>query len=361
MNASRLRLLLERLLNAESESGIAGHLTELVNSYLQVSNSTNASTREAARVAFENFVTSASALSQRLSDDVGIEAVNTFMVSSVTLGFSEEISSFIAQSSGSPSTVASRLTSIKAEREKIFTRLSIANSELHRIGIEVDEPALGSTELGFLIPRVLFANRLDEFAVQLKNISLLVDAFSIVATGARQEATIDTINTSNPLLFLNIDPETTSQIVDAVKFAIDVAKDVSALKAGFDVLKSLFGPGEVKKVEDGIEEKIEARVSEEVSRQMEEFKKSHSPEDAREPEIALRRSLRFLIDQIEGGMQIKVRAGLGGELSKEQTARLGELLKKAEKLSFPSPQEAPAALLTDQRTDPTDPTEPPNE
>lgn len=347
MNTSRLKLLLATILNADAGSGASERLKELVSAsqaWAANPNSQNRALLDKMRRAFSE---SADALAEALNTGIGREAVNTLGVLPYTSNIFVEVEYAFSQFNSAPGNLQSRLSQIEQERRHSLGRLITVDSELNRLGIEPEGAAPGRADLGFLLPRTLFDNSLHDFSRRLKELDQIIDAFSLAYSGKPERAKLETINTSNPLLFLQIDHETVRHVVHGFKFALNIVGEFQAAKKGMDFLRGYLDKGAAESAEAKLQADIDKRVSTEIERRLKEFEKK-AAEDAEDRE-RLKLAYRHLIRHAEKGLQIKVRVGLNENVDEQLATKLIEIETEAKTLPYVTPIEGGTSLLTDGR------------
>jgi len=130
---------------------------------------------------------------------------------------------------------------------------------------------------------------------------------------------------------------------------LGVVRDLAAAKQGIEMARGLFSAEAVKEAEEKLDKQIEAKIVVEVERQLKLVKTRESDEAANDITPRLTRAYKSLFLEIEGGVQLKVRAGINGDVDAESVQALTTLLEKASQLQFPAAAASPASRITDAR------------
>ncbi len=167
----------------------------------------------------------------------------------------------------------------------------------------------GTAEIGFLIPRELFEDEFDQFIKQLAVINRIIREFSEAATGSAQEIKVRQISSSDPLLFLGLDPITIGMIGATITWALDVWKRVSEIR-GLRVTASkipTFKEPDLKFFDD----KIKTTVAAEIETKAKELQGLAKDKDARtsgERRTHITWVLKTLLALVERGLKVEIRS-----------------------------------------------------
>ena len=167
----------------------------------------------------------------------------------------------------------------------------------------------GSAEIGFLIPRELFQDEFGQFIKQLAVINRIIREFSETATGSSQEIKVRQISSSDPLVFLGLDPITIGMIGATITWALDVWKRVSEIRGLRERASKIptFKELDLK----FFDEKIKATVEAEIETKAKELQGLAKDKDARTSEE--RRThitwvLKTLLALVERGLKVEIRS-----------------------------------------------------
>lgn len=359
MNASRLREILELLRKSEEKYKIQKILTEL-NGHL---NSIVSAPQEPGHQ--NSFAETLGRLRKSMIDMVATfepAQIDLFKEIGAHKYFASDIAGEIAQSVQdnpiTPTVAKDYLGQFLAERETYLNEINQLRNNLEKIGIVVSELEEGSAEIGFLIPRELFQDELGQFIKQLTVINRIIREFSETATGSSEEIKVRQISSSDPLLFLGLDPITIGMIGATITWALDVWKRVSEIR-GLRVTASkipTFKEPDLKFFDD----KIKTTVAAEIETKAKELQGLAKDKDARtsgERRTHITWVLKTLLALVERGLKVEIRSLPPSPPADDSEAPLPQAFKMLNEtipqLVFPEVEGSPVLELP--------PPEPPSE
>jgi hypothetical protein len=355
MNASRLREIVDLLLSREGESEIQVRLQELHTALADLVSQPQNTTHQT------NF---AQALSRLGVAATAVRA--TFEPAQIPLleeigadkyflhDFAAEIAGWIQENPLSPAVARDKLTEFVNQRAQYLARITQLRDNLETLNIRASTLQPGDAEIGFLLPRTLFNNRLDPLIKELRDVNRIIRAFSEAALGRPEEVELREISTSDPLFFFHLDPLTIAKLGVAVAWALKTWKQVEEIRHVRAVTRRTNvltekEAGEIfdKKIHERIEAAIESKLDELAP------KDDGTPGRAKEQRIDLKWALESILAHVERGMIVEVRFVPPPEKAAEtatagaaatQTA-FGTLQNIAPQLAFPKMEGAPILKL----------------
>ena len=345
MNVNHLLTFIETITEAEEEYNISENLQSLIN----LTANGHSSSSNPYQNALNAFQITAGKLSDKLDNPVGMEAVSVLGLRHLIFGFYDEIRALSELYAEQTALLHERLKAIKKERSTTFAQLNTTELQLIKLGFKRDDPKTGMIDVGFIIPRTIFFNNLRSFGDELKSVDEFIKSISTVATGKALSAELISINTSNPLLWVHVDKDTAKLLIDAYKFAIEAAKDLIVAKNAFDAVRKFLPPEQIDVGKSKRDEELTELIRAEVARQIEKYGPELSADRIAETSNSMDHAYRKLIIQVEGGMQIRVRAGIEGVVEPEKLAELVDLLKSAADIVNIPAQVPLNNQITDQR------------
>jgi hypothetical protein len=309
MNTSRLREILDLLLAKEKQYGIQrklndlnSHLTNLAANPQQTDLQTQyASSFEALRKAMNDMAASFQPAQVRLLKEIGAEEY-------FSADIAADISRWIQENPISPAVTQQKVAELVTKRNSFLEDITQVRDRLKKLGVEPATLPPGETEIGFLIPRDLFHNRLDELIKELSVLNRVIRIFAEISTGSTPPIEVRQISTTDPLFFFGIDPVTAAAIGMVVAWALSQWKKVEEIrKLRSDTKRNTsFTDAEVKNFFDTkIESTIEAAVAEKITELLGEEKKA--PGRANERYKALEWALESVLARVERGMTVEIR------------------------------------------------------
>jgi len=168
MNASRLRELTDLLLDREQQFKIQeilnelnSHLSNLAGSPQDAATQTNfANTVTKLRTAMAGLMSSFQPAQVRLLEEIGADRF-------FTNNLSAEISNWIQENPISPAVTQQKVTALVNQRAAFIDDVTQIRDRLKKLKIEAITLTEGTAEIGILLPRDLFHNRLDELVKEL--------------------------------------------------------------------------------------------------------------------------------------------------------------------------------------------------
>jgi hypothetical protein len=357
MNASRLQQFIKFLLTAEQRLGLQQKLSEfstaLTNLVAQpqapahqtaVANSIN--TLEESFRDFENALTPAQ---HSVLNEIGATAY--FSASVVTT-----IRNSMAQNPLTPTVVQQSVNKIISQRVAYIEALKSAESSLTTLGVSSDDLAAGEAEIGFLIPRELFSNRLDLLVKELRDVELIIRQFSEVVVGSVEEVSVKQISTSNPIFFFGLDPTTVAAIAASITWMLNTWKQALEIKKKYNDLKELGLDEDVLgKIEANVKKKVEQSIKERAGELIREYRGDGGRKS--ELETGLKWAMQALMARVERGLIIEVRSlpppkppvGTTQADADIQSKRFDELSQIAKALEFPAIEGEPILQIPPQK------------
>lgn len=114
---------------------------------------------------------------------------------------SAEITAWLQENPISPAVTQQKVAALVSERNAFLDDITQVRNRLQKLNIQAITLAEGTAEVGVLLPRELFHNRLDELVKELNVLNFIFRAFSEIATGSAQPIEIRQISTTDPQFF----------------------------------------------------------------------------------------------------------------------------------------------------------------
>jgi hypothetical protein len=358
LNTDKLRELVDQILDVEAKTDTQGKLSQLASALSSLSSSPqNADYQTQLATALKQFKSSMTRFQSSFAPrdqerllDLSEEAFSPSLV--------DEVANSITQNGMSPAVASNFAQTLLSKRNEVFTRLRELQTALDYFQIEQEEPTAGDAELGFQIPRELFANNLPGLIKELRDLELIIKFFSEAAIGKYEPAQVGSISTTDPLVFLSMAEEVAKTIALAVSWAVATwlgVEQIRNLRAQTAKHKS-FTPEEVEsifdtKIKQEIDAAVEAKVAE-ILAQSKVAKSRHGELGAH-----LAKALNALLAKVERGMTIELRIGPpqvdgdSAEARDDEGSSRQVLRDIQETLVFPTPSENPVLPIPDLKDD----------
>lgn len=309
MNAERLHAIAMVLNKEISNIKIIDKLQNLINSLQNVVNQPHPQHQAALA---ENIKTVYSALTDTPSDDFspawrqlllemgGEDLFGSFIKKTIENIFSaNQITPAVALSELRE--LHNRLTTFKTALDHLISAL-----QQFRVGDETLAP--GGCEIGMLIPRKAVDNRLSEFADELNELSFILNTFSEIGTGKKDDLNIKTISSTDLTVYL----EATAPF--AACLAVAIERIVALYKQLLEIRKSradLQKQGVPDEQTAGIEEYANKLMDNGIEKLSVDivtgFYKGHDEGRKNELHNATRISLNRMANRIDRGYNFEVR------------------------------------------------------
>lgn len=309
MNASRLKEIVELLLDREEEYKIQTLLNE-VNSNL--SNLASAPQEQSHQTGFANALEILKATTHDMSLTFEPAELELFAEIGADEFFSPDIGSNIERSIQenpiTPTVSQKYVSEFLGERQKYITEITQLYANLEYIGVEVIELDEGTAEIGFLIPRKSFNSDLGQLIDKLADIRGIIRVFSETATGSVPTIEVRQISNSDPLFFFGLDPRTICMIGGAITWALHSWKQVQEIKEVRARVTNIpvFVADELKFFDDKIRKTIEAEIKKKVG----ELLKSANSKTGRtkaEQKSYIKWAVETVLALVERGMKVEIR------------------------------------------------------
>jgi plasmid stabilization system protein ParE len=231
MNASRLREIVDLLLEREGTFQIQALLDQLRQRLSDlVSQPQQPSIQSEFSQALERLTTANNSLR------VSFQPAQTVLVQEIGAAkyfahdFAADIRSWITENPLSPVVAQQKLNTFVDERQHYIQQLTQLRDNFEAIRVRASSLQAGDAEIGFLLPRSLFNNRLDQLIKELRDINRIIRAFSEATVGRVEEVEVREISTSDPFFFFHIDPATIAALAAAVTWALNTWKQVEEIR-----------------------------------------------------------------------------------------------------------------------------------
>lgn len=265
-----------------------------------------------------------------------------------TIDLTENIRRQIAGNTMSPAVVRDIVNKLIGKRQKYISAIDAIAINFVEFGIDEIELEANEAEIGFQIPRDIFKNNLDGFIKELGMLRYIINTFSEAVTGEAQEIELTQLSTSDPLIFLGIDPNIIYSIGGAVTWVTGqwlVVEKIRNLRAQTAEL------GGMEKIEKEFETTIEETIKKAIDEKVKEFEG-----DKKNPELEtrLRFALHAILERVERGMTVEIRMlpppepddEDEGDGQVDEDSPLSNLYDLRKTLVFPEPSKDPILKIS---------------
>lgn len=198
-----------------------------------------------------------------------------------------------------------------------------------KIGTEDLEP--GQCELGVLIPRPFLDDRLDRFAIELRELDRIFGVFSEIVTGSRSGFEIKTISSTDLSVYLEVAARVGACIANAVERIISLYKqllEVRRLRG--ELAKQGVEKDGLKGVDSHAKKIMETGIDKLVKDLLADYLPKAEAGRKNELSIELTYTLKKIANRVDRGFNIEVRMSepdVEAENSENASAQNQELLR----------------------------------
>jgi hypothetical protein len=310
MNAERLHIIALTLNQELAEQNGIGILQILVNAIQSIVQTSNANTQQNLASALDAFY---AAVTDTLSDsftpawrqiliEIGGEELFGKNLKQRVEQVMAKNQSTLAVAQQQLGEILSKLQAFKKALDQLVSAFSH-----FKIGSEKLEP--GEAEITLLIPREAVDDKLGEFADELHEMGFILNTFSEVATGHKDDLKIRTVSSSKLMVYLVAAYPLARIVARVIDFIVTQYKKILEIKKLHSEMERLGVPEEIS---EKTKEHANTRMGEEIDKFtveiMEEYKTVPHP-SGRQHELrnALKISLNRVANRIDKGFNFEVR------------------------------------------------------
>jgi len=140
------------------------------------------------------------------------------------------IENVFARNQITPAVALEELKQIHKRLQAFKNALDAAASSLRHFQIGDEKLGPGECEIGILIPRAAVSNQLLDFADELKELGFILNTFSEVATGKKDELSIRAISSSDLLVHLQAAAPYAACLAVAIERVVTVYKQLLEIR-----------------------------------------------------------------------------------------------------------------------------------
>ena len=309
MNAERLHAIVLSLSQEMSKNNVVGRMEELINALQRVVNQPHPSHQQSLAQSLKAMY---AAVTDAPSDNFSpawrqilreIDGEDMF-----GNPLKVDIENVFARNQITPAVALEELQQLHQRLQAFKNALDQISSALQHFKIGDEKLTPGEAEIGILIPRDAVSNQLLDFAKELKELSFILNTFSEVATGKKDDLVIRTISSSDLLIHLQ------AAAPYAACLAVSVERVVALYKQLLEIRKlkqEIEKQGVPDKETTGIENYANQLMEKGIEKiAIEVVNEHHKKGDkARKNELtnAVRISLRRFANRVDHGYNIEVR------------------------------------------------------
>jgi len=320
MNAERLHAIIIALSQEMANTQSTENLERLINALQNVVNQPNAPNQqnlsESLKAMYSALTDTPSdkfspAWRQVLSEIGGESLVGTLLKSN--------IEGIFARNQITPAVALDELRQVFDKLRSFKNALNQCISSLGHFHIGNEKLSPGECEIGVLVPRKIVKNQLPDLVKELKEIEFILNTFSEVATGRKDELQIRSISSSDFLVFLQAIPQYAALVAVAIERTVALYRNLLEIRKLKQEIKKQGVPEEhTAGIEHYAKQHMETGIEKIAIEIVNEYCKKSDKGRKNELTNAVRICLNKIANRIDQGFNIEVRVEpIGIEKEKE--------------------------------------------
>ena len=308
MNAERLHIVAVTLRREISGQNVVGSLQSLVNSLQSIVQSSNQGTQQ-------NLVSSRDAFYTAVTDTPSDSFTPAWRQILVEMGGEElfgknlkqQVQHILFDNQMTPGVAHRQLGEILTKLQAFKNALDQLVAAFEHFGIGSEQLAPGEAEITLLVPREEVHDKLEEFIEELDDMKFILNTFSELATGHKDDLTIRTVSSSGLMVFLAAHPKFAATIAKVINFVVGQYKKILEIKKLQREIDRLQLPDEIsEKTKEHANTLMEAQIEKFTIEIVNEYV-GKDGERKNELRNAVKISLNKIANKIDHGFNIEVR------------------------------------------------------
>lgn len=309
MNSSRLLELAKQLSQADREYGVQVALNGLNSAISQlISQPTNGQFQQMYAQSLTELSRSETRMRNTFDPSILPQIMELKGEHFFLTNISQKVEEWNSQNALSPAVVQQNIAQILTERQEYLNVLAQISKDLQTVGFHENKMKPGDAEVGFLLPRLLFNNHLDELTKELGVINRIIRIFSEIATGGSEPVIVRQISTSDPLFFFCLQAGTVLAIGRAFNWALDVWKkieEIRKVRAEIEKLQISNANEVTTALDKNIDSEIKESRDAEVNSRIMDLDKAVGRKQ--EQRAGLEWALDSILARVERGMRVEIK------------------------------------------------------
>lgn len=218
------------------------------------------------------------------------------------------IENIFATNQITPAVALDELRQLQQRLQAFKNAIDQSLSSLRHFKIGDEKLAPGDCEIGILIPRDAVSNQLLDFADELKEFGFILNTFSEVATGKKDELSIRTISSTDLLVHLQAAAPYAACLAVSIERVVALYKQLLEIrKLRQEIRKQGVPDEETTGIENYANQLMEKGIEKIAVEVVNEFHKKDDKGRKNELTNAVRISLNKIANRIDCGFNIEVR------------------------------------------------------
>ena len=325
MNAERLHAVVIELNQEMTKAGTVEKMQQLIRALQDVVNQSNAPSQQSLaknlKAMYDATIDAPSdtfspAWRQILSEIGGDDLFGKSLKS--------KIETIFARNQITPAVALEELQQLQKRLQAFKTALDQITASLKHFKIGDERLGPGECEIGVLIPRSVVENKLLDFAAELKELGFILNTFSELATGSKDDLAIRTISSSGLLVTLQAAAPYAAFVAICIERLVAFYKQLLEIrKLRQDMSKQGVPDKSTQGVQDYANKLMEQGIEKIVDEVVSKYNKVTDVGRKNELINAVRISLNKIANRIDKGFNIEVRVApapkqLDGESANEE-------------------------------------------
>jgi hypothetical protein len=311
MNVERLRDTLQALKENLDEANLLNYLGQIQSS-LQ-NEVTNPGNTQAQLQVADGFAKLRQTLSESRAEEFGPVWQQT--IKDLNLGqllpdsLDKEIERILQDNQLTPAAALKQIKDLRSRVESSEQAISRLLAALDALGINGAGIPRGKGEVGMIIPRTAISNRLDEFGVEAKGLSYWLAILSETATGEQEQATIESVSSSELIVYVFLSSVAVRVVAKALK---DIATAYKTSQEGREIGSRLREIGMTDTEAAPLKAFFTKQMRKQITKTAKELLKEYPGQDERrknELRNALPRVLEDIAQRFDAGYTFDVAVG----------------------------------------------------
>jgi hypothetical protein len=309
MNAERLHAIARILKQELSERRTVDSLNGLVNALQQIVQQNNQSTQQ-------NLVSARDSFYKAVTDTPSDSFTPAWRQILVEIGgddlfgksLKQWVEKILAENQMTPGVAQQKLAEILDRLQKFNRALDQLISAFDHFKIGSEQLAPGEGEIALLIPREAVHDKLEEFTEELDDMKFILNTFSELATGHKDDLKIRTLSSSGLMLFLAACPVFAGVVAKVIDFIVGQYKKILEIKKLQLELDRLELPEEIsEKAKEHANSLMEKSIETFTIQIVQEYHTGKDGERKNELRNAVKISLNKIANKIDHGFNFEVR------------------------------------------------------
>lgn len=309
MNVERLRTILQQLRTELDVAHVEESLNHIdANLQLQVNQPNQPSYQTEVEKGRQNLLDGAKNAPSRDFGPVWLHSVTELKLDKFTApAIADQVEAIFQRAGVTPVVVLNEIRPLLQSVRETKTRISQIIDSLNFLGIKESEIPEGEAEVGVMIPRSI-VDTLDELGDEASDLYRLLNIIAEAATGEVEHIEIDSVSTSDILIYVHTSMQTASVVADSLKHIINCYAELIGVRMMLEKLKQMKYKSEsMRPLQDEARERMNATITKTGERILKKYPTGNAGRKNELKQLVIK-ALWALADRIDDGYSFDVRA-----------------------------------------------------